>query len=478
MVERFNVVGSCRDVLAQKGCPVLLSAYNILADSLTGDALLQCKFENQSKKNIKAIFIDIECFSVDNQVTGKAVNQSFLDLTAEPFSSFGQNNALKLPSADTRAVKVSLKKIVFDDNTENIYTGFYSTIFESSQEEITKLNNLESLYKVQLQNVNPETNTKNWRYLPRENDDFYQCGCCTIVSKDYDKCPNCHADLKKSIELNNVSNLTAVYNEQLEIKQKLAEENKIRADKRNKKIKKILSVIAVIAIVFSLITFVVLPSLKTGKAKSTYGTITENTKVGDYIDLGLYEQDNNSSSKEVLVWKVLAKEDNKLLLITEYVIDVKDYHSTKSLVSWENCSLRKWLNEDFKNNALTDEQKNIIIKTTLHTDCSGSDETLAQKYSSTTEDEIFILSSAELNKYFKNNKNSLAYPTEYAIGKNIKKINTCWYWCRNPEIWFSATGEFCQGDLIGPSDIGSTSAGDNKNYGVRPAMWVDISGLK
>ncbi len=478
MAERFNIVGNNRDILYQKGCPVLLSAYNILSDSLTGDTLLQCKFENQSKKNIKAIFIDIECFSVDNQSTGKVANKAFLDLTAEPFSSFGQNNALKLPSADTRAVKVSLKKIIFDDNTENTYTGFYSNIFESPQEKITKLSNLESLYKTQLQKFNPEANIKNWLYLPRDNEDFYQCGCCTIVSKSYEKCPNCQSNLKRSIELNNVSDLTAIYNEQLKIKQKIDEENKRKANERNKKFKKILSVIAVITIAFSLITFVVLPALKTSKAKSTYGTITKDTKVGDYIELGLYEQDNKSNSKEILTWRVLAKEDDKLLLITDYVIDVKDYHTTKSLISWENCSLRKWLNDDFKTTALTEEQKKILVTTTLTTDCSGFDTALAKKYCSTTEDEIFILSSNELNKYFKNNKNSLAYPTEYAISKNIKKVNTCWYWCRNLEMWMSmSSGDYCQGDLRGASDIGSTNSGDNKNYGVRPAMWIDISDL-
>lgn len=478
MAERFNIVGSNRDILYQKGCPVLLSAYNILSDSLTGDTLLQCKFENQSKKNIKAIFIDIECFSVDNQAIGKAVDKSFLDLNAEPFSSFGQNNALKLPSADTRAVKVYLKKIIFDDNTEGIYTGFYSNIFEASQEEITKLSNLESLYKAQLQKVNPEANIKNWLYLPRDNEDFYQCGCCRIISKSYEKCPNCQTDLKKAVELNNVHKLTELFNEQLKIEQKTAEKNKIEADKRNKQLKKFISVIAVVIIAISVIKYVWLPSLEIKEATSAYGTITKDTKVGDYITFGLYEQDGKTNSKETLTWRVLDKEDDKLLLITDYVIDVKDYHNTKSLVSWENCSLRKWLNEDFKNTALTEEQKNILVTTTLTTDCSGFDTARAKKYCSTTEDEIFILSSNELNKYFKNNKNSLAYPTEYAISKNIKKVNTCWYWCRNLEIWMSMSGgDYCQGDLRGASDIGSTNSGDNTNYGVRPAMWIDISDL-
>ena len=75
---------------------------------------------------------------------------------------------------------------------------------------------------------------------------------------------------------------------------------------------------------------------------------------GDIVSFGTYEQDNNTSNgKENIEWLVLAKEGKRVLIISKYVLDCQQYNSTRTSVTWETCSLRKWLNETFLNAAFS-----------------------------------------------------------------------------------------------------------------------------
>lgn len=60
-----------------------------------------------------------------------------------------------------------------------------------------------------------------------------------------------------------------------------------------------------------------------------------SVKKSDIITFGKYE------------WIVLKKETGKLLIITKNVIETKEYNEAREDVTWETCTLRKWLNEDF-----------------------------------------------------------------------------------------------------------------------------------
>ena len=80
---------------------------------------------------------------------------------------------------------------------------------------------------------------------------------------------------------------------------------------------------------------------------------------GDTYELGKWPQENKEP--EALHWKVLEEENGVLLLISSHIIASKRYNDTKVDVTWESCSLRKWLNEDFYNSAFSDEEKNRIV---------------------------------------------------------------------------------------------------------------------
>ena len=80
----------------------------------------------------------------------------------------------------------------------------------------------------------------------------------------------------------------------------------------------------------------------------------ELINVGDSIAFGKYEQDNDlTNGKEDINWKVIAKEKNKILVISEKILDRKPYHFQKEDITWEKCSLRDWLNSGFLNEAFS-----------------------------------------------------------------------------------------------------------------------------
>ena len=80
----------------------------------------------------------------------------------------------------------------------------------------------------------------------------------------------------------------------------------------------------------------------------------KQAKVGDYVVFGQYEQDNDTSNgKEDVEWLVLDVQEDRALLISKYLLDCKPYNTTDDHVTWETCTLRKWLNDEFINTAFS-----------------------------------------------------------------------------------------------------------------------------
>nr|MCR5341287.1 DUF6273 domain-containing protein [Saccharofermentans sp.] len=110
---------------------------------------------------------------------------------------------------------------------------------------------------------------------------------------------------------------------------------------------------------------------------------------GDIVTFGKYEQDNNKSNgKEDIEWIVLAREGNKVLVLSRYALACKPYNNKKADVTWETCSLRKWLNEDFFESAFDEEDKSCIVKTNVTADKNPEYET---SQGNPTTDNVFLL---------------------------------------------------------------------------------------
>lgn len=204
----------------------------------------------------------------------------------------------------------------------------------------------------------------------------------------------------------------------------------------------------------------------------------KNANVGSYVTFGAYEQDNNKSNgKEDVKWLVLAKDGNKVLVISKYALDCQPYHTSNTNVTWETCSLRKWLNGTFINNAFSAEEQEMIPNVTVSADKDPNSDWSTDPGNS-THDKVFLLSLTEAYQYCTSDESSKCAPTDYAIAQgaytNDKDKDggrtNCWWWLRSPGIDQNKA-------LVIKKTVGFSVASSEFTtitYAVRPALWITL----
>ena len=199
-------------------------------------------------------------------------------------------------------------------------------------------------------------------------------------------------------------------------------------------------------------------------------------EIGDTVLFGAYEQDNNfSNGKEAIEWKVLAKEGNKALVISNYALDAQPYNTQYTDITWETCSLRKWLNGTFISNAFSSYEQNMIQTTTVTAEKNPEYSTPP---GNNTKDKVFLLNIPEANRYFSSDEARICEATEYAKAQGVYASPnysvdgkaTCWWWLRSPgSSSDSAANVRANGSV---HDHGYAVNYDE--LGVRPALWINL----
>ena len=169
-------------------------------------------------------------------------------------------------------------------------------------------------------------------------------------------------------------------------------------------------------------------------------------------------------------WVVLERQDDKALLFSKNIIEKRKYDDYYSMVTWNKCSLRQYMNSELMDKLFTNEEKNLILKTELEN--PGTERVSGGP---NTEDYLFVLSRDEIMSYFKWEKRMLGiyFVDERVLPAKAEMIGND-YWLRGPGNRNWTIVEFHR-DITG--DCISDKPGGNEN-GVRPALWVDISALE
>lgn len=201
-------------------------------------------------------------------------------------------------------------------------------------------------------------------------------------------------------------------------------------------------------------------------------TMIEKAEVGDTVLLGEFEQDNISSNgKEMIEWTVLAREEKKVLVISSKVLDGIMYSNTNENCYWKTSLVRKWLNEKFFEDAFQPFEQALIKQTDLTDD-------YYPEYN-TDNDKVFLLSEAEVNKYFSLTAGERCICTPYASTqvKNTIRVpvenddhtttvqTKCDWWLRSSK---EGVAMFVYQGRI-------SLAGVTCIEGVRPAMWLTFA---
>lgn len=121
---------------------------------------------------------------------------------------------------------------------------------------------------------------------------------------------------------------------------------------------------------------------------------------GDTFEFGKYMQERDSEEKQPIKWIVLEKGDGgygALLLSEEVLAHMPFNKSAKSGTTWENSSLRKWLNDDFLKAAFSKDEQKMIAKSYVPAEKNNDFPT--RDAGNDTEDKLYVLSIQEMKTY-------------------------------------------------------------------------------
>lgn len=199
-----------------------------------------------------------------------------------------------------------------------------------------------------------------------------------------------------------------------------------------------------------------------------------NAKVGDIVKFGLYKD-------QAIEWRVLDVKDCNALLLSKEGLYLNVYYGRISdsdpwgIATWETCSLRRWLNNNFYNEAFNYDEKQKIVLSRVTADINPEYNNINPGRD--TQDKVFLLSISEVNRYFANDEARKCRVTEY-----VKKHGRSSWWWPCDEMgysswWLRSPGHSrlvaARVHLDGSVDYAGDVVG--AHYVVRPAMWVKIN---
>ena len=186
------------------------------------------------------------------------------------------------------------------------------------------------------------------------------------------------------------------------------------------------------------------------------------------VIFGQYEQDNNlENGPEPIEWIVLDEQEGKSLLLSRFGLDSQRYHESKESISWENSTLRNWLNSVFYQGAFSTEDQNLILLTSVdNSSAQGNPEW--KTVGRNTQDRIFLLSWAEAETYFHSAEERKTERTAFAQANGVSTDfeGYCWWWLRSSGQYQNTAALIANGGVPGQQTV------NRSVYAVRPAMWV------
>ena len=176
----------------------------------------------------------------------------------------------------------------------------------------------------------------------------------------------------------------------------------------------------------------------------------------EYVKFGNYEQDGDvSNGNEEIEWMVLEIKNDKALLISKYAIDRMQYNTSYEFVTWDTCTLRQWLNNEFLNAAFSDSEKTVIS-----TERQNGDK-------------VFLLTEEEVTNYLSTNELRQCEATNYAISKGayMSSDNICKWWLQFDE---NSNLTHC---VAVNGGINRRIGVNHDDVAVRPVIWLDLNSI-
>lgn len=199
---------------------------------------------------------------------------------------------------------------------------------------------------------------------------------------------------------------------------------------------------------------------------------------------------------EPIRWRVLDTADGKALLLSDQVLDGKRYHEEQKEVTWQNSTLRSWLNgyeknekQNFIDCAFREEEQKALVTTSLTNEGNLHYATVG---GADTKDKVFLLSENEV--YATRNALNYGFINDYTdpVGRDEARRCKSSTYAKSLGVWSNHEEEFagnCIWWLRSPGQFQNFAAyvcnyGFIRNYGdrvnsgrmgVRPAIILNLT---
>ena len=181
----------------------------------------------------------------------------------------------------------------------------------------------------------------------------------------------------------------------------------------------------------------------------------KSAEVGDIVLFGEY----NGKSE----WVVLAKDEDKILVLSKYHVEALPYGEPtydNLYVTWENSTLRCWLNGTYYDKAFSAEEQAMILE------CNNYNiDYLESSRINFTLDNIFVLDENEWDNWV-NNNGTVLQKLDSRSGEELLRTVYGGPVCVSWKVKYESGVEYYM-----------TGCRFYDILAVRPAMWIDISNL-
>ena len=215
----------------------------------------------------------------------------------------------------------------------------------------------------------------------------------------------------------------------------------------------------------------------------------------DNLYFGTYQQSsdgNGGYNTDPIKWRVLENADGQLFLVSDQNLDVFQYHTDNESVTWEESTMRSWLNgygasentggdsgtdytsDNFIGAAFSEKEQKAIAGTTVVNDDNPNHYTDG---GNNTTDKIFLLSIAEASNssYFADDASRKSTNTAYVASYSgmFGASKTDYWWLRSPGEDDDYAAYVYSGGRVN-SDGYSV---DYTTNAVRPAFHLDLNSV-
>ena len=178
-------------------------------------------------------------------------------------------------------------------------------------------------------------------------------------------------------------------------------------------------------------------------------------------------------------WHILAERNGRVLLLSEKVLEVRKYNERFKPITWEHCTLRKYLNGEFYKKTFDKSEKSRIAKTEV---INSKNSWYGTNGGRDTSDYVFLLSIEEVVEYFgdsgqlnnMSNKDGGWIDDKYSKDRiALDRENTdSWWWLRSPGYGPYDAAIVYPGGILRVSGVVVYSEFIGGG-GVRPALWLN-----